>query len=154
MHRLLVLTLLLLVACSRPFERSAPFKPGVFAIHLAVSTPVDGFRRATVADSKEILYIAPRAELTEAHLKKVRVERGQGDDRDERVIILVFNAEGAARLAQLTQNSINQRLALVVEGHVVSAPVIMSRIDGGIAMLNGDFTQAEAEKMVMKLAGS
>lgn len=150
MRRVLAIALLL-AACKPPFERSAPFKPGVLAIHLASSTPVDGFRRATVGDSKEVLYLAPQAELTEAQLQKVLVEDGQFDDK---VIVLEFNPEGTTRMAQLTQANVNQRLAFVVDGQVVMAPVIMSRVDGGTALLTLGYTQAEAERMVMRLSGS
>lgn len=145
--------LLLLVAC-RPapiFERSAPFKPGVLAIHLARSTPADGYPQATVGSSKDVIYLNPQAELTEAHLQKASVMDGQNDDK---VVLLKFNEEGAARMSRLTATNINQRLALIIDGQVVTAPIIASRIDGGEAMLASGYTQKEAEQLVMRLSGS
>jgi preprotein translocase subunit SecD len=152
MRRLLGLVLLLVACGPAPsFERSAPFKPGVLAIHLARTTPADGYRQATVVSSTDVIYLNPLAELTEAHLQKVSVVDGPNDEKH---VLLKFNEEGAARMTRLTAANLNQRLALLIDGQVVMAPVVSSRIDGGEAMLTSGYTQEEAERLVMRLSGS
>jgi BlaR1 peptidase M56/SecD-like export protein len=59
--------------------------------------------------------------------------------------------DGAKNFAQLTGESVGRRLAIVVDGKVVSAPMIRSRISGGNARIDGNFSRQEAEAIVAKL---
>jgi preprotein translocase subunit SecD len=51
------------------------------------------------------------------------------------VVNLVFSEQGGRRFADLSERLIGKKLAIVVDGQVMSAPVVESRIAGGRAMI-------------------
>jgi protein-export membrane protein SecD len=62
-----------------------------------------------------------------------------------------LTAAGAAAFARLTQDNIGQRLAIVLDGKILSAPVIRSGIPGGKGMITGHFTMDEAARIALLL---
>jgi len=66
------------------------------------------------------------------------------------VVNFQFNLEGARRFARITGENIGERLAIVLEGKVRSAPVIRARIyDRGV--IEGNFTFQEARDLAIVL---
>lgn len=59
-------------------------------------------------------------------------------------IALSFNSAGADKFARITQENVGQLLAIVLDGELYSAPVIRVPILDGNAVIEGDFTMAEA----------
>lgn len=53
---------------------------------------------------------------------------------------IVFDAEGKKDFAELTAGLVRKRLAIVLDGRVQSAPVVMERIPGGRAIITLGFT--------------
>ncbi len=62
-------------------------------------------------------------------------------------IEVTFTPNGRRQFADVTRQSINKRLAIIINGQVVSAPVIKSEISGGTAMISGDFSPSEAKEL-------
>lgn len=67
------------------------------------------------------------------------------------VINLVFNEEGAKIFAELTKNNIGNPLAIYLDGHSISMPVVREEISSGAAQISGDFTLAEAKELASRL---
>ncbi len=59
-------------------------------------------------------------------------------------IEVIFTPKGRTRLTEITRHNLNKRLAIIIDGRLMSAPVIKSEISGGKAMISGDFTAQEA----------
>lgn len=57
---------------------------------------------------------------------------------------LRFTEEGAVRLGELTAQHIGRRMALLLNGKVIIAPLIQQPIREGRAVIAGDFSSAEA----------
>lgn len=66
-------------------------------------------------------------------------------------IAVEFNAKGAQLFEEITSLSIGSRLAIILDGKVISAPIVQEKIGGGQAMIMGDFTQTEAEDLAAAL---
>lgn len=66
-------------------------------------------------------------------------------------IILKFDSEGGRIFADLTSANVNNRLAIVLDGVIQSAPNIQGAITGGTATINGDFSLKEAADLVSAL---
>lgn len=66
-------------------------------------------------------------------------------------ISLKFNAQGSRQFATLTKENINRRLAIVLDGEVLSAPNINEAILGGNAQITGQFTFEEASLLALSL---
>lgn len=62
-------------------------------------------------------------------------------------IEVTFTPEGRKRFAEVTRQSIDKRLAIIINGRLISAPVIKSEIPGGKAMITGNFSTSEAEQL-------
>jgi len=68
------------------------------------------------------------------------------NDRSE--ISIVFTKEGAKKFYLLTKKNIGKPVAIVIEKHIVSMPIVNSEIVGGKASISGDFSEEEIDKMI------
>jgi SecD/SecF fusion protein len=66
-------------------------------------------------------------------------------------VSLRFSSEGAALFAKLTQENVNKRFAIMLDGNVQSAPVIREAITGGNASITGSFTESQARNLASVL---
>jgi preprotein translocase subunit SecD len=62
-----------------------------------------------------------------------------------------FTKEGAAKFAALTEKNVGKPLAIILDGTVVSAPIVQEKIVGGSAQITGNFTLDEAKQLVIQL---
>jgi preprotein translocase subunit SecD len=74
-----------------------------------------------------------------------------GNDPGKPEIDVVFTPKGSKRLAEVTRQSINKRLAIIINGRIVSAPMIRTEIPGGTAVISGNFTKSEATELSNKI---
>lgn len=77
------------------------------------------------------------------------------DNTGRMIIGMDFNRAGAAQFERITGEHIRERLAIVLDNRVYSAPVIKDRISGGSAIIEGLFSPEEAHDLALVLrAGS
>ena len=62
-----------------------------------------------------------------------------------------FNTVGGRRFGEVTKNNIGERLAIVLDNEVISAPTIQSAIVGGSGVITGNFTSEEANNLALLL---
>jgi SecD/SecF fusion protein len=62
-----------------------------------------------------------------------------------------FNLRGAQRFGQVTSENVGRPFAIVLDGKVISAPVIRSPITGGTGQITGNFTLEEASSLAILL---
>ncbi|MBC7188716.1 protein translocase subunit SecD, partial [Candidatus Aerophobetes bacterium] len=82
--------------------------------------------------------------LTGRAIKDARVEIGQWG---QPYVALEFTPEGAEKFADITGKHVGERLAIILDNVVKSAPVIKTRITGGKAVIEGNFTMEEANEL-------
>ncbi len=93
--------------------------------------------------------------IMEAVVVKKRAEAGLAGDIIENAFAMRgnlglpeiefrLNKEGAKRFGEVTKNNIGQRLAIVLDGELYSAPVIQSAIETGSGQITGHFTPEQA----------
>ncbi|MBF0176067.1 MAG: protein translocase subunit SecD [Magnetococcales bacterium] len=70
---------------------------------------------------------------------------------NEPYVMITFDRQGARKFGQLTGESVGQRMAIVLDNKVYSAPVIREKIDGGRAHISGSFTPEEAHDLAIVL---
>ena len=63
------------------------------------------------------------------------------------VVIIEFNSEGRDKFGKLTEQNIGQRLAVILDGEVYSAPVIRTAIYGSCEISGGNMSPTEAEEL-------
>ena len=62
-----------------------------------------------------------------------------------------FNPTGARRFGDYTANNIGNPFAIVLDGEVISAPVIQAHIAGGSGIITGNFTVEESTNLAVLL---
>jgi len=142
-------------------ERLLVELPGVTDIKLAVEligkTPILEFR-LTRENEQATLEANPNASIDELfaqtglsgrYLSKARVEFDPTNGTP--LVGLEFNKEGGELFAKITREHKNEILAIVLDGKVISAPVIIDEISDGKAQITGSFTPVEAKELVRNL---
>ena len=101
-------------------------------------------RKERQRDGKEItesVLVKKRPEMTGSAIKSAMVVRG---NLGEPEIQFTLNGPGAERFGEITRDNLHQRLAIVLDGELYSAPVIQSPIETGSGQITGQFDQKEA----------
>jgi hypothetical protein len=109
----------------------------------ALRNPVEATK--PLPESLQNLFVRKEPLLDVSALFSAKVETDQFTGRP--VINLEFTAEGQARFAEVTRQHVGRQLAIVVNGQVLSAPVIAEPITGGKAQITGNFSREEAERL-------
>lgn len=73
--------------------------------------------------------------------------RQEIDERGRPAVSMSMNSEGARTWKRMTANNINERIAIVLDDYVYSAPVVQSEIAGGTSSISGNFTIEEAKDL-------
>ncbi|MFN0117911.1 MAG: protein translocase subunit SecD [Elusimicrobiota bacterium] len=93
------------------------------------------------------LLVNDKAELTGEFLKEARVELGNEMQISGMAIGFELNSEGAKIFEAVTAAHLNERLAIVLDNYIQSAPRIESRIPGGRGQITGTFSSQEAKNL-------
>lgn len=73
------------------------------------------------------------------------------DQLGKPAVSISFNAEGAQLFDSATAMNVGKQIAIVLDGSVISAPVVQQRISGGNAQITGKFTVDEANRLAIML---
>ena len=87
--------------------------------------------------------------LTGRSINSARVARNPVTGQPE--IDFTLNSEGAKVFGDITRDNVGQRLAIVLDGVVISAPTINGAILGGAGVITGQFTEKEAFELATGL---
>jgi preprotein translocase subunit SecD len=67
------------------------------------------------------------------------------------VVTFRFDAVGARHFGDATRENVGRRLAIVLDGKIISAPVIRDAILGGSGVISGSFTTQQAQDLALLL---
>jgi len=88
--------------------------------------------------------------LTGKNLKNASVQfKSQGLSEPE--VSLKFDDEGTKLFAEITKKNIGKRVAIYLDGEIITAPTVQSEILNGEAVVTGDYTVEEAKTLVKRL---
>ena len=115
-----------------------------FEVRLAEDQPAPGLREVKVSGSGRSIYLHDEVVVTNSDIAASRLV----EDGPERYSISVeFNASGAEKMRAATGSHIGKPVAILLDGQVVMAPVLRDSL-GASAMITGNFTRAQAERIV------
>jgi preprotein translocase subunit SecD len=78
--------------------------------------------------------------------------KGDFDQNGRPAVSFQFDARGARAFGDYTAQNIGAPFAIVLDGEVISAPVIQSHIPGGSGIITGNFTVEEANRLAVLLS--
>lgn len=120
----------------------------------SLENPPDGYEWRTIQDvdsARKVLVAKPATlfEEMDRHIQKARAEASQVDQKP--MIIVEFDARGASLFEELTRKALGERLAFILNGRIVSTPVVQAIIESGIVQISGGFTLEEAKQHAASL---
>ncbi len=77
--------------------------------------------------------------------------KGSFDQTEGHAVSFRFDTDGAQKFGKITTNNIGNRLAVVLDGVVITAPRINSAITGGSGIITGNFNAQEAADLAVLL---
>lgn len=141
----------IVLGCSSPeatYKRSGT--PAVTVeFRRASAEPVDGWVAMDADDEMQLptLYVCPNVEIDNDDLVSTGVR--QNDTR----ILLKLNAAAAKRFGELSEAMLGsdgvfrERLAMLVDGKLVVAPIITAPMHDGVIPVSGPWTRTKAEQL-------
>ena len=97
------------------------------------------------------VYLVPQyTDLTGRLLKDAQMDPAGGRFGTEPVVKFVFKPEGGEKFYELSSNNIGRRVAILIDGVVITAPTLQSAISTQ-GEITGDFTPAEAQELAVLL---
>jgi protein-export membrane protein SecD len=101
-----------------------------------------------IDDPSQFIPVFTRAEVSGESLID---SQASFDEHNMPVVTLVFDSAGGRRFGRLTAEHVNERFAIVLDGKVLSAPVIRGPIPGGRGQISGNFTVQSAKDLAVLL---
>ncbi len=98
---------------------------------------------------EETLYLEKESLLPASPVSRAMGQPSQQRPGDWEVAIRLTD-EAAQKMAEVTRKNIRRRLALLVDGQVITAPVIQSEI-GAEVQITGTFTEAEVVNLAKRI---
>ena len=96
----------------------------------------------------EEVEVKKRAEMDGSGIKSAMVIRG---NLGEPEINFTLDSKGAERFAEITRQHVHERLAIILDGELYSAPVIQTPIETGSGQITGQFDNREAFQLAQVL---
>jgi len=96
-----------------------------------------------------VLNVAKGALLDESALESARVQNDPITGSSQ--IGITFTEKGRKAFAEITRTNLNRQIAILIDGKVVSAPVIRTEILGGKALLDGNFSDTKANDLANRI---
>ena len=118
--------------------------------HLLANTPAGeplpvGVTRLPDAKSGQQYPVEDRVALDGEHLTDARA--GFDQRTREPLVSFRFDSVGARKFAEITEANVGRPFAIVLDGKVLSAPVIREPITGGSGQISGSFTVEETSTL-------
>jgi preprotein translocase subunit SecD len=95
------------------------------------------------------MVVSRAASITGGHLKNARRTEDSMTGRAE--VVFFLNSEGVRLFTRVTEQNVGNRLAIVLDNEVRSAPNIQERISSDSARITGQFTREQAEDLALTL---
>jgi preprotein translocase subunit SecD len=70
------------------------------------------------------------------------------------VISVEFTKAGEKQFAKVTRQNVGKRLAIIIDGQLCEAPMIIAAIPGGKVQISGSFSKSEAQDLAGKISGA
>ena len=131
-------------------ERIIVELPGVSdpqeAVNLIGKTAQLEFAEVTEKDGQPTIVLRP---LTGADLKNAQVV--YDNQTGKPAVSIQFTDEGGKKFEELTERNVQKALPILLDGAVISSPIVQEKISGGQAQISGSFSIEEAKNLAIQL---
>ncbi len=128
------------------------------AANLVGKTALLEFREIPATASAEasssglpLIYFAKPTNLTGADLQKAQISYGNQKLQTGPEVNIQFTPDGAKKFADLTRRNVGKQMPIFLDGEPISTPVVQQEIDGGNAVITGQFSVEGAKNLAVQL---
>ena len=116
------------------------FRPASF-------TASDSAERMTEPDAQRPVYVSSTPILTDADFVSASITK---DDQGKRAVALTLSDDAANRFFNYTRAHINEPIAILVDGKLISAPTVLSALNQHAIITGGGegLTEPEAQRII------
>jgi len=125
------------------------FQPVVSRTSDADESPGGGNEILPSLDEEGVYYILEKAPVVSG--EELVDAQPDFDQNGQPAVSFRFNPAGARKFGNYTAENIGNPFAIVLDGEVISAPVIQSHIPGGSGIITGNFTVEESTNLAVLL---
>ncbi len=125
------------------------FQPVISRTSNAEERPGAGNEVLPSLDDEGVYYILERAPVVTG--EELVDAQPDFDQNGRPAVSFRFNPTGARKFGDYTAENIGNPFAIVLDGEVISAPVIQSHIAGGSGIITGNFNVEESTKLAILL---
>jgi preprotein translocase subunit SecD len=91
---------------------------------------------------KYVLHLlSQKAAIDKKSIRNTKVISDQQDYSSE--LFITFNKKGTKLWSEISKNNIGKNIAIVLDNYVLSSPKVISQINGGKAVISGNYTKRE-----------
>lgn len=125
-------------------EEETPY----FTMALASDTPREGYQPAAYLNPPEKgpseLYVESQPRFTTADIEKAQ---RSPDAQGLPAVYVTFTEESGQRMLAFTKTAIGEKMAILIEGKVLTAPVIRGAFGGSFQISGGNLSRQEAQEI-------
>ena len=111
--------------------------------------PSFGSEKLLFEDGSEEAIVSKRIIISGENLLDAKPK--MDNQSNQTVVQFTLDRVGAKRFAKATTSGVGKRLAIVLDGEIISAPVVRDAIVGGSGIITGDFTFQSATDLALLL---
>ena len=111
--------------------------------------PSFGSEKLLFEDGSEEAIVSKRIIISGENLLDAKPQ--MDNQSNQTVVQFTLDRVGAKRFAKATTSGVGKRLAIVLDGEIISAPVVRDAIVGGSGIISGDFTFQSATDLALLL---
>ena len=146
--RCIHITVMLVLALASGCTRTGGIHHPLHIAPAADECPEASWVLLTESVNGDTLYVDPVPIITEVHIFETAVQEEQPGPS----VLIVLDEEGTALFGALTAARIGEKLAVVVDGELLTAPVVREAVTDGRAIITGAMTMEEAQAVADALA--
>ena len=125
------------------------FQPVISRTSSADAAPGAGNEVLPSLDEEGVYYVLETAPVVTG--EELVDAQPSFDQNGRPAVSFRFNTSGARKFGDYTANNIGNPFAIVLDGEVISAPVIQSHIPGGSGIITGNFSVEESTNLAVLL---
>jgi preprotein translocase subunit SecD len=139
----IILTLIVILisfSCNKNWEHTGNIK---LEFRIAETKPANKLIKMSMYNTGDIFYVHNYVLLTNNDIKSAKFTTWQTRPGIE----LHMTDSGRVKWAKITEENIGRNIGMILNGKLVCAPLVRAKIDAGVAIINGIFTEEEAREI-------
>ena len=137
-----LIVILFLFGCGSPEKKEEMVMVKV-EFRLAETEPAEGLTEMTIPGLEEKFYLHDKVLMNNYDIQFALPFLWDGKS----VVELTFTEAGKVRFARLTEENLGKRMGILIDGKLVMAPMIKAPILEGKAIIEGNFSEEEADRI-------